>query len=59
MSAALLALRPTFQRRFHQMLRSARVHVEDTLAGPLVTLDGQHGIIRKTRAINCWICNNY
>ena len=58
-SAALLALRPTFQRRFQQILRYARIHVEDAFSGTLVTLDGEHGVIRRIRAVNRWIQNNF
>ena len=58
-SAALLALRPTFQRRFQQILRYARVHVEEAFSGPLVTLDGEHGVVRRIRAVNRWINDNY
>ena len=58
-SAALLALRPTFQRRFQLILSKARIHIEKAFSGPLVTLDGEHGLIRRVRAINRWLENNY
>ena len=58
-SAALLALRPSFQRRYQQILRSARIHVEEAFSGPLVTLDGEYGLIRRIRATNRWIDKNY
>ena len=58
-SAALLALRPSFQRRFQQILRYARIHVEEAFSGPLITLDGEHGLIRRIRAINRWINKNF
>ena len=53
--AALLALRPTFQRRFQQIQRYAKIHVEDAFSGPLVSLDGEHGVVRRVRAVNRWI----
>ena len=51
-SAALLALRPTFQRRYRQILRQARIYAEEAFNGPLVTLDGENGLTRRIRAVN-------
>ena len=58
-SGALLALRPTFQRQFRQILRQSRIYAEEAFNGPLVTLDGENGLIRRVRAVNRWITQNY
>ena len=58
-SSALNALRPSFQRRWLQTLRQAKIYVTEALNGPPVTLDGQNGIIRRVRAINRYISKNY
>ena len=57
--AALRALRPTFQRYYTQTLRRHRIYIDPSLNGPLVTLDGPHGLVQRLRGINRWITHNF
>ena len=51
-STALNALRPTFQRRWIQILHRNRIYVDNAFCSPPITLDGTNGILQRLRAVN-------